>query len=73
LDPNTFKSIAVIGPYADRATTGGGGSARMSPLFAISPLAAIAQRVGKKATLRFVRFVPGNDLSKSDPPTTGAA
>jgi len=72
LDLDGLKSIAVIGPYADRATTGGGGSARMSPLYAISPLAAITQRVGQKAAVRFVRFIQGSDLSKSDPPTTGA-
>ena len=73
LDLNGLKSIAIIGPYADRATSGGGGSARMSPLYTISPLGAITQRVGGKVDVRFVRFVPGNDLSKSDPPTTGAA
>jgi beta-glucosidase len=73
LDLNGLKSIAIIGPYADRATSGGGGSARMSPLYTVSPLGAITQRVGGKVAVRFVRFVPGNDLSKSDPPTTGAA
>jgi beta-glucosidase len=73
LDLNGVKSIAIIGPYADRATSGGGGSARMSPLYTISPLGAITQRVGKKAAIRFVRFVPGTDLSKNDSPTTGAA
>ncbi|HEY8203584.1 MAG TPA: glycoside hydrolase family 3 C-terminal domain-containing protein [Pyrinomonadaceae bacterium] len=72
LDLNSFKSIAVIGPYADRATSGGGGSARISPFNTVSPLGAIAERVGSKATLRFLRFVPGTDLSKSDPSTTGA-
>jgi beta-glucosidase len=73
LDLSAFKSIAIIGPYADGATSGGGGSARISPLYTISPLAAITQRVGKKASVRFARFVPGTDLSKNDPPTTGAA
>ncbi len=73
LDLNGLKSIAVIGPYADRATSGGGGSARISPLYTISPLGAITQRVGRKATVRFVRFVQSSDLPKNDPPTTGAA
>ena len=72
LDLNGVKSIAIVGPYADRATSGGGGSARISPLNTISPLGSITQRVGKKAAIRFVRVVAGNDLSKSDPPTTGA-
>jgi beta-glucosidase len=72
LDVNHFKSIAVIGPYADRAISGGGGSARMSPLNAVGPLGAIAERIGKRAVLQFLKFVPGTDLSKSDPATTGA-
>ncbi|HAF22507.1 MAG TPA: glycosyl hydrolase [Blastocatellia bacterium] len=73
LDLNRLKSIAIIGAYVDRATSGGGGSARMSPLYTISPLGAITQRVGERIAVKFVRFVPGNDLSKSDPATTGAA
>jgi len=72
LDLNRLRSIAVIGPYADRATTGGGGSARMSPLVSVSPLGALADAVGTRTVLRFLKFVPGNDLSKSDPATTGA-
>jgi beta-glucosidase len=72
LDVNNFKSIALIGPYADRATSGGGGSARMSPFNTVSPLAAITERIGDRAILRFLKFVPGTDLSKSDPATTGA-
>ncbi len=72
LDLDSLGSIAVIGPHADQATSGGGGSARMSPLYTVSPLGAIAQWVGKRSTVRFLRFVPGKDLSKSDPPTTGA-
>ena len=72
LDVNKFKSIAVIGPYADRAISGGGGSARMSPLNAVGPLGAIADRIGNRAVLQFLKFVPGTDLSKSDPATTGA-
>jgi beta-glucosidase len=72
LDINSLKSIAVIGPYADRATSGGGGSARISPFNTVSPLGAIAERIGNRATLQFLKFVPGTDLLKSDPPTTGS-
>jgi beta-glucosidase len=72
LDVNNFKSIALIGPYVDRATSGGGGSARISPFNTVSPLGAIAERIGNRADLRFLKFVPGTDLSKSDPATTGA-
>ena len=72
LDVNNFKSIAVIGAYADRATSGGGGSARIAPFNTVSPLGAIAEKIGNRAALRFLKFVPGTDLSKSDPATTGA-
>ncbi|HEV8133512.1 MAG TPA: glycoside hydrolase family 3 C-terminal domain-containing protein [Pyrinomonadaceae bacterium] len=72
LDVNNFKSVAVIGAFADSAASGGGGSARITPLNPISPLGAIANRIGKRATFRFLKFVAGSDLSKSDPATTGA-
>ena len=72
LDVKNFKRIAVIGAYADRATSGGGGSARISPFNTTSPLGAIAEKIGNRAALRFLKFVPGTDLSKSDPATTGA-
>jgi len=72
LDVHNFKSIAVIGAYADRATSGGGGSARMSPFDTVSPLSAMAEKIGNRAALRFLKFVAGTDLSKSDPATTGA-
>jgi beta-glucosidase len=72
LDVNKFKRIAVIGAYADRATSGGGGSARMSPFNTVSPLGALTERIGNRAVLQFLKFVPGSDLSKSDPATTGA-
>ena len=72
LDVNNFKSIAVIGANADRATSGGGGSARIAPFNTVSPLGAIAEKIGNRAVLRFLKFVPGTDLSKSDPATTGA-
>jgi beta-glucosidase len=72
LEINKYKSIAIIGPYIDRATSGGGGSARISPFNTVTPLGAIADRVGNRATLQVLKFVPGNDLSRSDAATTGA-
>jgi beta-glucosidase len=72
LDLNRVRSIAVIGPYADRATAGGGGSARITPFHSVSPLGALVETVGAKTNLQFLKFVPGNDLSKSDPASTGA-
>src|SRR5262249_35992043 len=72
LEVNKYKSLAIIGPYIDRATSGGGGSARISPFNTVTPLGAIADRLGNRATLQVLKFVPGNDLSRSDAPTTGA-
>ena len=71
LDLTRIRSIALIGAYADRATTGGGGSARMVPFNSVSPLGALADAIGPKTSLQFLKFVPGTDLSKSDPATTG--
>ena len=71
LDLTRVRSVALIGAYADRATTGGGGSARMVPFNSVSPLGALADAIGLKASLQFLKFVPGTDLSKSDPATTG--
>jgi beta-glucosidase len=48
LDPNGLRSIALIGPFATNAMTGGGGSSHVEPLYAISPADGIRQRVGSK-------------------------
>jgi len=72
LELNRLRSIAVIGPYAERATTGGGGSARMLPFNSVSPLGALVESIGARTILQFLKFVPGNDLSKSDAATSGA-
>lgn len=37
LDTNTTRSVALIGPYAMRPSTGGGGSSHVIPLYVISP------------------------------------
>jgi len=37
IDRKTVKSIALIGPYAVRAETGGGGSSHVIPLYTITP------------------------------------
>lgn len=38
------RRLAVIGPNADRAVIQGGGSARVTPHYAVSPLSGIAER-----------------------------
>jgi beta-glucosidase len=37
LDPGTLQSVALIGPYAVRAMTGGGGSSYVNPPYTIRP------------------------------------
>ena len=48
LDPKGLHSIALIGPFATHAMTGGGGSSHVVPLYTVSPLEGIQQRVGSK-------------------------
>src|SRR4051794_27770667 len=57
LDAARVRSIAVIGADADNSTTGGGGSARVLPVSADTPLQAIRARVPHAR----VEFAPGND------------
>jgi beta-glucosidase len=46
LDPAKIHSIAVIGPNAAVARTGGGGSSLVKPRYAIAPLDGIRERAG---------------------------
>jgi beta-glucosidase len=48
LDPKGLHSIALIGPFATNAMTGGGGSSHVVPLYTVSPENGIQQRVGSK-------------------------
>ncbi|GAA4614978.1 glycoside hydrolase family 3 C-terminal domain-containing protein [Actinoallomurus liliacearum] len=45
-------SIAVVGPYAQVAHPGGGGSAHVDPLYTVSPVAGIQKRVGGGVTVQ---------------------
>jgi beta-glucosidase len=47
LDPTKIHSIAVIGPNAATARTGGGGSSLVRPKYAIAPLDGIKERAAK--------------------------
>lgn len=57
-----LKSIAVIGPAAAKAVTGGGGSSRVAPLYTVDPVDGIRHRVGEKVT---VSFADGSDVSQA--------
>lgn len=56
LDPNKIRSIAVIGPNAEKGRIGGGGSAQVVPFYTVSPLEGIKNAVGEKIK---VNFSPG--------------
>ena len=45
INKNKIKKIAVIGPNAAAARTGGGGSSMVSPLFAVSPLEGLRKKL----------------------------
>ena len=46
LNSNAIHSIALIGPFADQAMTGGGGSSHVNPILNVSPLEGIKKVVG---------------------------
>jgi len=53
LDTNTIHSIAIIGPYANVASTGGGGSSAVKPLYTVTPLDGIKHRLGTNVVVTF--------------------
>lgn len=46
IDRKKVKTIAVIGPNADVARVGGGGSSQVDPFYAVSPLEGIMKQAG---------------------------
>jgi beta-glucosidase len=53
LNPTATQSIAVIGPYAGAASTGGGGSSHVKPLYTVTPVAGITSAAGSHATVTY--------------------
>jgi beta-glucosidase len=53
VDLTKTRSIAVIGPNADAARIGGGGSAQVVPFYSVSPLEGIKKAVGAKTRINF--------------------
>ena len=53
------RSIALIGPYATAAKTGGGGSSLVVPAYTVTPLAGIQNRAGSAVQ---VTLADGRDL-----------
>ena len=57
LNLSKLHSIAVIGPDAAIARTGGGGSSLVRPKYAIAPLAAIRERAGDSVAVKYAQGV----------------
>jgi beta-glucosidase len=52
LQSNAIHSIALIGPFAGEAMTGGGGSSHVTPILTVSPVEGIQNIVGTNVTIR---------------------
>jgi beta-glucosidase len=64
LDAQKIPSVAVIGPNAAVARTGGGGSSLVRPNHAISPLDGLKERAGKDVA---VNYALGVSMEGEDP------
>ena len=53
LDASALHSIAVIGPYAGAAHTGGGGSSAVKPLYTVAPLDGIKRLAGANVVVTY--------------------
>ncbi|HTV41251.1 MAG TPA: glycoside hydrolase family 3 C-terminal domain-containing protein [Candidatus Sulfotelmatobacter sp.] len=62
LNPNKLYNIALIGPFATDAMTGGQGSSHVKPLYAVTPEAGIESRAGSMAR---VQVDDGHDIRKA--------
>jgi beta-glucosidase len=69
LDAAKIHSIAVIGPNAAVARTGGGGSSLVAPKYAIAPLDGIRERAGHSVQVSYALGVgmDGEDPAKDTP------
>jgi beta-glucosidase len=69
LDPAKIKSLAVIGPSAAVARTGGGGSSLVHPNYSIAPLDGIKERAGSSMQVSYAlgTSMPGEDSAKDTP------
>ena len=53
LDAGNIRSIAIIGPYAGAAHTGGGGSSAVTPLYTVSPVDGIKKLIGANTAVTY--------------------
>ena len=66
IDPAKIHSIAVLGPSAAVARTGGGGSSLVTPKYSVSPLKGIQDLAGNRVQVTYALGVSmeGDDPSK---------
>jgi beta-glucosidase len=62
LDTRGTRSLAVIGPGAATAVTGGAGSPDVAPLYTVSPLDAITERSGRAVRVGYAEGMPPVNL-----------
>lgn len=60
LDAAATRKVAVIGPFAGAAHTGGGGSSHVVPLYTVDPVTGVKNRLGAGAD---VSFADGSDVT----------
>ncbi|WP_433894333.1 glycoside hydrolase family 3 C-terminal domain-containing protein [Streptomyces sp. CA-111067] len=53
LDASALHSVAVIGPYAGAAKTGGGGSSQVKPEYTVDPVDGIRDRAGAAVSVGY--------------------
>src|SRR5215217_440597 len=63
LEPDGLRSLAVIGPSADRAQVMGGGSAKLRAHYSVTPLEALRERLPGAD----VRYERGCDIDRTAP------
>jgi beta-glucosidase len=69
LKAGSFKTMALIGPGAVAASTGGGGSSKVDPLYVVEPLDGMRKRLGDGVT---VTLTDGSDLAAAAAAAKGA-
>jgi beta-glucosidase len=69
LNPAKVHIVAVIGPNAAEARTGGGGSSLVRPKYAVAPLDGIRERAGHSMQVSYALGVgmEGEDAAKDSP------
>jgi beta-glucosidase len=69
LDRTKIKRVALIGPYAVRGMTGGGGSSHVIPLYSIAPVDGIDEALLQQTP---IALLDGNDIGAAVAAARGA-